>query len=63
MKVLVVGATGTIGSEIVKALSSHEAIEAAHTHGIRVDISDVESIRAMYGAVGTVDAVISAAGS
>jgi NAD(P)-dependent dehydrogenase (short-subunit alcohol dehydrogenase family) len=63
MRILVVGATGTIGSEIVKALPEHEVIAAAHSHGIRVDISNVESIRAMYREVGTVDAVISAAGS
>ena len=63
MRVLVVGATGTIGSEIVKALAGHDVIEAAFSHGIRVDISDVQSIREMYQAAGTVDAVISAAGS
>ncbi|HYC92845.1 MAG TPA: short chain dehydrogenase [Thermoanaerobaculia bacterium] len=63
MRVLVVGATGTIGSAIVKALSAHEVIEAAYSHGIRVDISDIESIRQMYQAAGTIDAVISAAGS
>ena len=63
MRVLVVGATGTIGSAIVKALSAHEVIEAAYSHGIRVDISDVQSIREMYQAAGTIDAVISAAGS
>jgi NAD(P)-dependent dehydrogenase (short-subunit alcohol dehydrogenase family) len=63
MRVLVVGATGTIGSEIVKALADHEVIEAAHAHVVRVDISDRASIEAMYRRVGRIDAVISAAGS
>ena len=63
MRILVVGATGTIGREVVKALAAHEVVEAAHRHGVRVDISDPASIRDMYRAVGTVDAVISAAGS
>ena len=63
MRILVVGATGTIGREVVKALSSHDVIEAAYEHGIRVDISDPESIREMYHAAGTIDAVISAAGA
>ena len=41
--------------------NTHEISMAGST--VRVDISDVESIRAMYREVGTVDAVISAAGS
>ena len=65
MRILVVGASGTIGKEVVKALASgNEIIEASRSHGkIKVDIRDVASIRAMYKSAGKLDAVISAAGS
>jgi NAD(P)-dependent dehydrogenase (short-subunit alcohol dehydrogenase family) len=64
VKILVVGAPGTIGKEVVRALTAgNEIIEASRSHGVKVDIRDVASIRAMYKSVGKVDAVISAAGS
>jgi len=64
MKVLVVGATGTIGSAVAAALSArHEVIPASHTKSAhKVDLADPESIRKMYQEVGRVDAVICAAG-
>src|SRR6478736_6077123 len=65
MRILVIGATGTIGKEVVKALSrGNEIVPVSHSHTpIKVDISDPDSIRAMYASVGKVDAVISAAGA
>jgi NAD(P)-dependent dehydrogenase (short-subunit alcohol dehydrogenase family) len=65
MKILVIGATGTIGKEVVNALSSsHEVISVSRTgSSVSADIRDVQSLRAMYEAVGKVDAVISVAGS
>src|SRR4051812_8597426 len=65
MRILVIGPHGTIGREIVKALSGqHEVLGASRSDAeIAVDIRDVASIRAMYDKVGRVDAVISAAGS
>lgn len=65
MKVLVIGATGTIGSAIVEALrSSHEVIRVSRKDGdISADIRDVASIRDMYAKAGKVDAVLCAAGS
>jgi len=64
MKVLVVGATGTIGNAVAAALSArHEVIPASHTKSAhKVDLADPESIRKMYQEVGRVDAVICAAG-
>ena len=64
MKVLVVGATGTIGSAVSAALSPrHEVISASHTKSEhKVDLADPGSIRRMYQDVGQVDAVICAAG-
>ncbi|MGZ7040226.1 MAG: short chain dehydrogenase [Thermoanaerobaculia bacterium] len=64
MRIIVIGATGTIGKEIVHALgTSHEVIAAGRSGGIRADIRDVASIRAMYQKAGKVDAVLCAAGS
>jgi NAD(P)-dependent dehydrogenase (short-subunit alcohol dehydrogenase family) len=65
MRILVIGAHGTIGREIVKALSgNHEVLGASRSGAdITVDIRDVASIRAMYQKAGRLDAVVSAAGS
>jgi NAD(P)-dependent dehydrogenase (short-subunit alcohol dehydrogenase family) len=63
MRVLVVGASGTIGKEVVKALASrHEVVGVSRKSAIPVDIGDEASIRAMYDRVGQVDAVVSCAG-
>lgn len=64
MRILIVGATGTIGRAIVAALRDrHELVLASHhTASEKVDIADPDSIRALYRRVGRVDAVVSAAG-
>ena len=64
MKVIVVGATGTIGRAVVQAIGSrHEVIPVSFSKSaIRVDIADRTSIVKMFEATGRVDAVISAAG-
>ena len=64
LRVLVVGASGTIGSAIVRALGSeHEVLEASRSKSkITVDLTSVESIRAMYRVAGPLDAVACAAG-
>ncbi len=64
MKIIVVGATGTIGKEVVKVLKvDHEIIKVAHTGGdFKVDIASNESIEQLFNIIGSFDAVISAAG-
>ena len=63
MRVLVIGTSGTIGAEIVKALQGrHDIVAANRRSGIEVDIADADAIRKMYGQAGRVDAVIVAAG-
>jgi NAD(P)-dependent dehydrogenase (short-subunit alcohol dehydrogenase family) len=64
MKILIIGASGTIGQAIVKELESrHELIRASKSRGdVRVDITDPRSIRAMYKQAGRVDAVVAACG-
>jgi len=65
MRILIIGAHGTIGREVVKALAGeHEVITASRSNAdIAVDIREPESLRAMYANAGRLDAVISAAGS
>ncbi len=63
MKILVVGASGIIGSAIASALAErHEVVRASRNGDVRVDIEDPASIAAMYASIGQVDAVVSAAG-
>lgn len=64
MKILVIGATGTLGSAIMTALGSrHEVVGASRSQApLTVDLADPDSIRRLYGEVGPVDAVVSAAG-
>jgi NAD(P)-dependent dehydrogenase (short-subunit alcohol dehydrogenase family) len=65
MKILVVGASGTIGRAVVGELSGrHEVISAGRTSGdVQVDITDSGSIRSAFEKVGTIDAVVSASGT
>ena len=65
MKVLVVGATGTIGQAVVDALSArHEVVPVSHRQGaLRVDIADKASIARLFEAAGRVDAVVCTAGA
>jgi NAD(P)-dependent dehydrogenase (short-subunit alcohol dehydrogenase family) len=64
MRILLIGATGTIGRAVAAALQGrHELVLASrHKAHERVDISDPSSIRALLKRVGRVDALISAAG-
>lgn len=64
MKIIVVGANGTLGKAICDELSPrHEIISAGRSAGdVTVDITSPQSIKAMYEQTGSVDAVICAAG-
>ena len=64
MRILLVGATGTIGKAIAAALGRrHELLLASRQQApLHVDIADPASIRGLYAKVGKVGAVISAAG-
>jgi dTDP-4-dehydrorhamnose reductase len=50
MRIVVVGATGTIGKEVCRALApGNDIVEVSRSHtAITVDISDPASIREMY---------------
>jgi NAD(P)-dependent dehydrogenase (short-subunit alcohol dehydrogenase family) len=63
MKILIVGASGLLGGGAVSALSDgNEIIQASRSGKVSVDLTDPNSITAMYEQVGKVDAVIAATG-
>ncbi|NOS78643.1 MAG: short chain dehydrogenase [Nitrospira sp.] len=64
MRIIVVGATGTIGSAVVAALSTrHEVVAVGNKNGaIRVDLASIESIAQLFQTVGRFDALVCAAG-
>lgn len=65
MKIILVGASGTIGKKIAENLSKrHEIVAASLNNGqVKVDITDRESIVEMFKQVGPFDALISATGT
>jgi NAD(P)-dependent dehydrogenase (short-subunit alcohol dehydrogenase family) len=65
MKILIVGASGTIGSAVASELSQrHEIVTAGRSSGdLRVDIADVASVRHLFDRLGRVGAVACAAGN
>lgn len=64
MRVIVIGATGTIGKAVVEALADrHEIVRAGrHSGDHQVDIASRESIERFFEAAGPFDALVSAAG-
>ena len=64
MRILIVGATGTVGKAAAAELGRrHEIIQAGRTSGdVTVDLMDEASIRAMFKTAGKLDAVVTTAG-
>lgn len=64
MKIVIVGASGTMGKHLTQAFEKeHEVLKIAAKGGdIQVNITSTESIEAMYQQVGTFDALICTAG-
>lgn len=64
MRILVVGGNGTIGKKVSQHLAQkHEIIVAGRNSGdVQVDIADSQSIKAMFEAVGKIDAIVCIAG-
>ncbi|GAA4333843.1 short chain dehydrogenase [Mucilaginibacter gynuensis] len=65
MKIIIVGAIGTIGKKVTEALQGdHEIITAGSKSGdLQVDITSPESIEAFYKQTGNFDALVSTTGS
>ena len=64
MRVIVVGATGTIGSAVVAALATrHQVVKVGHHSGdFQVDLASPDSITGLFRAIGPFDALVSTAG-
>ncbi len=64
MRILVIGATGTIGRAVVAALSAGNEIISASLRKttVKVDIAEPASIQRMYRSLGRLNAVVCAAG-
>ena len=59
MKIIVIGATGTIGTAVADALASrHEVVRASRSSHPSVDIDDVASVAAFFDQIDQVDAVV-----
>jgi NAD(P)-dependent dehydrogenase (short-subunit alcohol dehydrogenase family) len=64
MKIILVGATGTLGKAVDKALNGrHEIVRVGRKSGdLQADISDPKSIEQLYKKTGEFDSVVSATG-
>ncbi len=65
MKIILIGASGTIGQAVERELAElHEVIRVGRTSGdYQVDIRDAASIRQLFEKTGRFDALVSATGS
>lgn len=64
MKILLIGATGTIGAKVYERLNQkHEVISVGYKDGdYQVDLANKASIQKLFEQVGNIDAVISTTG-
>lgn len=64
MKIVLFGATGTLGKAVHKELGSrHEIVRVGRNHGdLQADITDPKSIEQLYEKVGEFDAAVSTTG-
>ena len=68
VKIIVIGATGTIGAKVTQALAAgadgHEVVGVARSsREIRVNLDEPATVRAMFDKIRDADAVISCAGN
>ncbi|MGF6952809.1 NAD(P)-dependent dehydrogenase (short-subunit alcohol dehydrogenase family) [Neobacillus sp. B4I6] len=65
MRILVVGANGTIGTAVVNELKGDaEVIKASRSNSdIKVDITSTDSIKRMFKEIGEIDALVSTTGA
>jgi len=64
MKILLVGASGTLGQAVAATLGTHHQLIRAGRHGgdAQVDLTDDASVQGLFARIGPVDAVIATTG-
>jgi NAD(P)-dependent dehydrogenase (short-subunit alcohol dehydrogenase family) len=62
-KILLIGAAGLIGKDVVRTLGESECIRASRSSDERIDISDPKSIAALFARIGMVDGIICTGGA
>ncbi|HEX5685444.1 MAG TPA: short chain dehydrogenase [Ideonella sp.] len=64
MRILLIGASGAVGSAVCDALAGrHEVVSAGRSHGDhRVDVTSDASVEALFAATGQVDAIVCTTG-
>jgi len=64
MKIVIIGASGTIGSAVASELAQrHEIIEVGSRSGAhQADMGDIGQVRALFARIGKVDSVVVTAG-
>jgi NAD(P)-dependent dehydrogenase (short-subunit alcohol dehydrogenase family) len=65
MKVIVIGASGTIGRAVVEQLAPrHDIVQVGRNSGqFQADITSLQSVEALFDRIGSADAVVVAAGN
>ena len=65
MKLIVIGASGTVGRAVAQELNQrHEVIRVGRTQGdYQVDITSQQSVQSLFEKIGQVDAIVSATGN
>lgn len=67
MKILLIGASGTVGRAVVDEFNQeghHEIIRAGRTSGdVQVDLTSEESVTALFAKTGNVDAIVATTGN
>ena len=65
MKIIVIGASGTVGRAVAQELNQrHEVIRVGRTQGdYQVDITSQQSVQSLFEKIGPVDAIVSATGN
>ncbi|AYZ18654.1 MULTISPECIES: short chain dehydrogenase [Klebsiella] len=65
MKIIVIGASGTVGRAVAQELSQrHEVIHVGRTQGdYQVDITSQQSVENLFEKIGRIDAIVSATGN
>jgi NAD(P)-dependent dehydrogenase (short-subunit alcohol dehydrogenase family) len=64
VKIVVIGATGTIGKAVAEALAKrHEVVRVSRSGPVKADIEDARSLASLFETVAGIDAVVCCAGS